>query len=110
MKSFKKIKWSGVMPAITTQFKKSGELDLKSFEYNLKAQIDAGVHGIIHGGPFPVSTDNRFTSVGPDSIYRWLRSISFQDCTQEILPDALKDSNPLELTRMINNKFNSKPL
>ena len=46
----KKIKWEGVMPAITTQFKKDFTLDLEAFKNNLKAQINAGVHGIILGG------------------------------------------------------------
>ena len=42
--------WEGVMPALTTQFDASGNLNLKAFEINLRAQIDAGVHGIILGG------------------------------------------------------------
>lgn len=46
----KKIKWEGVMPAITTQFKKNYTLDLAAFKKNLAAQINAGVHGIILGG------------------------------------------------------------
>lgn len=46
----KKIKWEGVMPAITTQFKKDYTLDLVAFKKNLAAQINAGVHGIILGG------------------------------------------------------------
>ena len=46
----KKIKWEGVMPAITTQFKKDYTLDLAAFKKNLAAQLNAGVHGIILGG------------------------------------------------------------
>jgi 4-hydroxy-tetrahydrodipicolinate synthase len=42
--------WEGVMPALTTQFDASENLNLKAFEINLRAQIDAGVHGIILGG------------------------------------------------------------
>lgn len=45
-----KIKWEGVMPAVTTKFTEEGQLDLVMFEKNIKAQIDAGVHGIILGG------------------------------------------------------------
>lgn len=44
------IEWKGVMPAITTKFTKSDVLDMKMFEHNIKAQIDAGVHGIVLGG------------------------------------------------------------
>jgi len=42
--------WHGVYPAVTTQFKENGELDIPAFLHNIGAQIDAGVHGIIIGG------------------------------------------------------------
>lgn len=44
------IQWKGVMPAITTKFMANDELDLKTFELNIKAQLSAGVHGIVLGG------------------------------------------------------------
>jgi 4-hydroxy-tetrahydrodipicolinate synthase len=44
------LKWEGVMPAVTTKFTDSDELDLKNFEVNIKEQLDAGVHGIVLGG------------------------------------------------------------
>ena len=44
------IQWKGVMPAVTTKFTDNDELDLKMFEINIKAQLDAGVHGIVLGG------------------------------------------------------------
>lgn len=44
------IEWKGVMPAVTTKFTKDDILDLQMFETNIKAQIDAGVHGIVLGG------------------------------------------------------------
>lgn len=44
------ISWHGVYPAVTTKFKENGELDLPAFLHNIRAQIDAGVHGIIIGG------------------------------------------------------------
>lgn len=58
-----------------------------------------------HGGPFPASTDNRFTSVGVSSIQRWLRPICFQDCPHDLLPDALKNENPLQIVRMLNKQL-----
>jgi 4-hydroxy-tetrahydrodipicolinate synthase len=45
-----KVKWRGVMPAVTTKFTEHDELDLIAFEVNIRAQIEAGVHGIILGG------------------------------------------------------------
>ncbi|WP_108423711.1 dihydrodipicolinate synthase family protein [Flagellimonas amoyensis] len=44
------IQWEGIMPAVTTKFTSEDELDLAMFEKNIKAQMDAGVHGIILGG------------------------------------------------------------
>jgi 4-hydroxy-tetrahydrodipicolinate synthase len=44
------INWEGVMPAVTTQFNINDELDLDLFKVNIKAQLDAGVHGIVLGG------------------------------------------------------------
>ncbi len=44
------LKWEGIMPAVTTKFTDRDELDLKNFEVNIKAQLDAGVHGIVLGG------------------------------------------------------------
>ena len=44
------IKWEGVMPALTTKFTSDDQLDLAMFEKNVKAQMEAGVHGIILGG------------------------------------------------------------
>jgi 4-hydroxy-tetrahydrodipicolinate synthase len=44
------INWKGVMPAVTTKFTDNDELDLKTFELNINAQLNAGVHGIILGG------------------------------------------------------------
>jgi len=44
------IQWKGVMPAVTTKFLDNDKLDLKTFEVNINAQLDAGVHGIVLGG------------------------------------------------------------
>ncbi len=46
----KTIKWEGVMPAVTTKFTTNDKLDLTMFSTNIKAQLDAGVHGIVLGG------------------------------------------------------------
>ena len=58
-----------------------------------------------HGGPFPSSSDAKFTSVGNDAIYRWVRPVSYQDWPQELLPDALKEENPLGILRKVDGKF-----
>ena len=58
-----------------------------------------------HGGPFPATTDSRFTSVGADAIKRWVRPLAYQSWTDALLPDALKNKNPLGIWRMINNEL-----
>lgn len=55
-----------------------------------------------HGGPFPASTDSRFTSVGPDGIKRFARPLSFQNWSDALLPEALKDNNPSGIWRLVN--------
>lgn len=52
---------------------------------------------VIHGGPYPATTDSRFTSVGTDAIFRWLRPICYQNTPEELLPEELKSDNPLGL-------------
>ncbi|MFS4417807.1 aldehyde dehydrogenase (NADP(+)) [Maribacter sp. 2307ULW6-5] len=60
---------------------------------------------MVHGGPFPASTDARFTSVGSAAIKRWARPIAFQDWPNALLPDALKDGNPLQIVRLEEGEY-----
>ncbi|MEO8405670.1 MAG: aldehyde dehydrogenase (NADP(+)) [Chitinophagaceae bacterium] len=58
-----------------------------------------------HGGPFPATTDARFTSVGADGIKRFARPLSFQSWPDSFLPDELKNKNPLGIWRTVNNNL-----
>jgi NADP-dependent aldehyde dehydrogenase len=58
-----------------------------------------------HGGPFPASTDGRFSSVGTSAIKRFVRPVAFQDCPDSLLPDELKVSNPMAISRLVNGKI-----
>lgn len=58
-----------------------------------------------HGGPFPATTDSRFTAVGADGIKRFARPIAFQNWENRLLPDELKDENPLQIWRTVNNEL-----
>lgn len=58
-----------------------------------------------HGGPFPATTDSRFTSVGADGIKRFARPIAFQNWSNSLLPDELKNENPLGIIRTVNNEL-----
>jgi NADP-dependent aldehyde dehydrogenase len=59
---------------------------------------------MVHGGPYPASTDSRYTAVGIHSIKRWVRPFSYQDWPNVLLPDELKNENPLRISRLVNNK------
>lgn len=58
-----------------------------------------------HGGPYPASTDSRFTAVGTHAIKRWVRPFSFQDWPDGLLPNELKNANPLGILRTINDEL-----
>jgi NADP-dependent aldehyde dehydrogenase len=60
---------------------------------------------MVHGGPFPSTADGRSTSVGSLAINRFLRPVSYQDLPEALLPDAIKNDNPLSLNRRIDGKL-----
>jgi len=65
---------------------------------------------MFHGGPYPATTDSRFTAVGVHSIKRFLRPVSFQDAPQSVLPAPLRDENPQNLWRYVNGEFSQASL
>lgn len=58
-----------------------------------------------HGGPYPATTDSRFTSVGADGIRRFARPVCFQNFPNYLLPKELQNENPLGIWRTINDKL-----
>jgi NADP-dependent aldehyde dehydrogenase len=63
-----------------------------------------------HGGPFPATTDSRFTSVGADGIKRFARPIAYQNWSDNLLPDELKNGNPLGIWRTVNDVLTKNSL
>jgi len=59
-------------------------------------------HAMVHGGPFPATSDSRTTSVGATAIERFLRPVCYQDVPAELLPEELRDDNPLGLARVVD--------
>ena len=59
---------------------------------------------MVHGGPFPATSDARTTSVGTAAILRFLRPVCYQDFPDALLPLALQHGNPLELRRLLDGK------
>jgi 2,5-dioxopentanoate dehydrogenase len=58
-----------------------------------------------HGGPYPATTDSRFTSVGTAAIYRFARPVSYQNFAEKLLPLELQNVNKLRIWRQINGRF-----
>ncbi len=61
-------------------------------------------HAMVHGGPFPATSDSRATSVGTASIWRFLRPVCYQDVPSSLLPEALKDDGGWNIPKLINGK------
>jgi NADP-dependent aldehyde dehydrogenase len=59
----------------------------------------AVTYGMQHGGPYPASSAEGTTSVGMTALRRFLRPVAFQDAPQDLLPEALRDGNPLGIRR-----------
>jgi NADP-dependent aldehyde dehydrogenase len=59
---------------------------------------------MVHGGPFPATSDSRTTSVGTAAILRFLRPVCYQDFPDSLLPTALKQANPLQLRRLLDGQ------
>lgn len=61
-------------------------------------------HAMIHGGPFPATTDSRSTSVGTAAITRFTRPVCYQNFPDSLLPDELRNANPLGIWRLVNGE------
>lgn len=67
-------------------------------------------HAMHHGGPWPATTDPRFTSVGTAALARFVRPVCYQDCPAALLPPELRDANPLGLLRLVDGRPTRDPL
>ncbi|KIC01739.1 aldehyde dehydrogenase [Flavobacterium sp. JRM] len=65
---------------------------------------------MIHGGPYPASSDSRFTAVGIHAVKRWVRPFSYQNWPDELLPSELQNNNPLKITRTVNDIITKKSI
>jgi NADP-dependent aldehyde dehydrogenase len=62
-------------------------------------------HAMVHGGPYPSTSDGRSTSVGTRAIFRFARPVCYQGFPDDALPEELKDSNPLGIWRMVDGQM-----
>lgn len=59
---------------------------------------------MVHGGPYPATSDARGTSVGTLAIDRFLRPVCYQNYPDAFLPEALQNANPLGIQRLVNGE------
>jgi NADP-dependent aldehyde dehydrogenase len=62
-------------------------------------------HAMVHGGPYPATSDSRTTSVGTMAIFRFARPVCYQNLPQSALPPELRNENPLGIMRMVNGEL-----
>jgi NADP-dependent aldehyde dehydrogenase len=79
--------------------RKAGRLIINGFPTGVEV-----CHSMIHGGPFPATTDSRSTSVGTAAITRFTRPICYQNFPDDRLPDELRNDNPLNIWRLVNGE------
>jgi 2,5-dioxopentanoate dehydrogenase len=80
--------------------RKVGRLIFNSFPTGVEV-----CHAMVHGGPFPATSDGRSTSVGTMAIYRFTRPVCYQGFPDAALPEELKDSNPLGIWRLVDGEL-----
>ena len=64
---------------------------------------------MVHGGPFPATSDGRTTSVGTLAINRFLRPVAYQNAPPALLPAELKPDNPLGIWRRVDGELTRDP-
>jgi 2,5-dioxopentanoate dehydrogenase len=67
-------------------------------------------HAMYHGGPYPATTDEKFTSVGATAIYRFARPVCYQNFPEELLPAELQNANPRGIWRRIDGQLTKNAL
>jgi NADP-dependent aldehyde dehydrogenase len=75
--------------------------------YPTGVEVSYAMH---HGGPYPATTDAKFTSVGATAIYRFVRPVCYQDCPNNLLPPELQNANPRGLWRTVDGHLTQEPL
>ncbi len=79
--------------------RKAGRLIINGFPTGVEV-----CHSMVHGGPFPATTDSRSTSVGTLAINRFSRPVCYQNFPDDLLPNELKNSNPLGIWRLVDGQ------
>ncbi|WP_166366415.1 aldehyde dehydrogenase (NADP(+)) [Pseudomonas akapageensis] len=94
------VEFAELIPLIET---KAGRLLVNGYPTGVEV-----ADSMVHGGPYPATSDSRGTSVGTLSIDRWLRPVCYQNFPDEALPDPIKRANPLGIKRLVNGQLTSE--
>jgi NADP-dependent aldehyde dehydrogenase len=95
----------GCQPLITLLEERVGRIILNDFPTG----VEVG-DAMMHGGPYPATSDSRSTSVGSLAIDRFLRPVCYQGYLDSLLPPALQNANPLGLMRLVDGEWSRKAL
>ncbi|MBL9186998.1 MAG: aldehyde dehydrogenase (NADP(+)) [Opitutaceae bacterium] len=90
---------TGARPLLATLERIAGRIVVNGFPTGVEVSP-----AMNHGGPYPATSDGRFTSVGTAAILRFARPVCYQGLPDDLLPDALKNANPLGLLRLVDGK------
>ncbi|HEX4424795.1 MAG TPA: aldehyde dehydrogenase (NADP(+)) [Terriglobales bacterium] len=85
--------------------RKVGRLVLNGFPTGVEVS-----HAMVHGGPYPATSDGRSTSVGSQAIFRFARPVCYQGFPNAALPEELKDDNPSNVWRMVDGEMTREPI
>lgn len=94
-----------VAPLVGTLQQKVGRLIWNGYPTGV-----AVTHAMQHGGPYPATTTPATTSVGTAAIKRFLRPVTYQNYPGALLPEALRDANPLGILRLLNGRWTTAPV
>ena len=86
-------------PLLEILERKAGRLIFNGFPTGVEV-----CHSMVHGGPYPSTSDGRSTSVGTMAAYRFTRPVAWQNTPDALLPEELKEGNPLGIPRMVDGK------
>jgi len=84
---------------VTLLEQKAGRLIINDYPTGVEV-----CHAMVHGGPYPATTDSRSTSVGTAAIKRFVRPVCYQGFPSTLLPDELKDDNPMNIWRLVDGQ------
>jgi len=96
---------AGARPLLAVLEQKAGRVLLNGFPTGVEVSP-----AMNHGGPYPATSDVRFTSVGTAAMLRFARPVCYQNFSPTLLPPALQNENPLKIFRLVNGTHTRDPI